>query len=98
MPGPSSKFGEQGITDMVGRNGYYTLISMVLNTARTPLPKVCPGAGAFPSRSGDQEHVIMSNAHRVGCIARLAIVGSARRWNGALRARHLPAWGAGSNP
>jgi 4-carboxymuconolactone decarboxylase len=39
-----AKFGEQGIIDMVGLSGYYTLISMVLNTARTPLP-----AGAAPS-------------------------------------------------
>jgi 4-carboxymuconolactone decarboxylase len=37
-------FGEQGIVDMVGLNGYYTLIAMVLNTARTPLP-----AGATPA-------------------------------------------------
>lgn len=36
-----SKFGEQGIVDMVSLHGYYTLIAMVLNTARTPLP---PGA------------------------------------------------------
>lgn len=39
-----SKFGEQGIIDMTGLNGYYTLIAMVLNTARTPLP-----AGATPA-------------------------------------------------
>jgi 4-carboxymuconolactone decarboxylase len=31
-------FGEQGLMDLVGVNGYYTLISMVLNVARTPLP------------------------------------------------------------
>ena len=36
-----SKFGEQGIVDMVSLHGYYTMIAMVLNTARTPLP---PGA------------------------------------------------------
>ena len=39
-----SRFGEQGIVDMVGLNGYYTLVAMVLNTARTPLP-----AGATPA-------------------------------------------------
>ena len=39
-----STFGEQGIVDMVGLNGYYTLIAMTLNTARTPLP-----AGASPA-------------------------------------------------
>ena len=45
-----SKFGEQGIVDMVGLNGYYTLIAMVLNTARTPLPAGGDaGAGAFSS-------------------------------------------------
>jgi len=31
-------FGEQGVIDLVGLSGYYTLIAMVLNTARTPLP------------------------------------------------------------
>ena len=34
-----SKFGEQGVIDTVSIMGYYTLISMVLNTARTPLPE-----------------------------------------------------------
>jgi len=33
-----AKFGEQGIIDAVGITGYYTLLSMVMNTARTPLP------------------------------------------------------------
>jgi 4-carboxymuconolactone decarboxylase len=31
-------FGEQGIIDIVGISGYYTLLAMVLNTARTPVP------------------------------------------------------------
>ena len=31
-------FGEQGVIDMIGISGYYTLLAMVLNTARTPLP------------------------------------------------------------
>jgi 4-carboxymuconolactone decarboxylase len=31
-----AKFGEQGIIDMVGINGYYTFLSMVMNVARTP--------------------------------------------------------------
>ena len=39
-----SKFGERGIIDMIGLSGWYTLVSMVLNTARTPLP-----AGATPA-------------------------------------------------
>jgi 4-carboxymuconolactone decarboxylase len=32
------KFGEQGVIDAVGVQGYYTLLAMVMNTARTPLP------------------------------------------------------------
>lgn len=36
-----ARFGEQGVMDLVGLNGFYTLISMVLNVGRTPLP---PGA------------------------------------------------------
>jgi len=31
-----AKFGEQGVVDTIGINGYYTLLAMVLNTARTP--------------------------------------------------------------
>jgi len=37
------RFGEQGVIDTIGLTGYYTMIAMVLNTARTPLP-----AGAKP--------------------------------------------------
>jgi 4-carboxymuconolactone decarboxylase len=29
-------FGEHGITDLCGLNGYYTLIAMTMNVARTP--------------------------------------------------------------
>ena len=32
------RFGEQGLMDLIGVNGYYAFISMVLNVARTPLP------------------------------------------------------------
>jgi 4-carboxymuconolactone decarboxylase len=32
------RFGEQGMIEMVGVVGYYTFQSMVLNTARTPVP------------------------------------------------------------
>lgn len=39
-----AKFGEQGIVDAIGLSGWYTLVAMVLNTARTPLP-----AGATPA-------------------------------------------------
>ena len=43
-----AEFGEQGIVDMVGLSGYYTLIAMVLNTARTPLrPGATPGLEPF---------------------------------------------------
>jgi len=31
-------FGEQGIIDMVGVAGYYSFLSMMMNTARTPVP------------------------------------------------------------
>ena len=33
-----AKFGEQGVVDAIGLSGWYTLVAMVLNTARTPLP------------------------------------------------------------
>jgi 4-carboxymuconolactone decarboxylase len=29
-------FGEQGVVDTLGITGYYTMLAMVLNTARTP--------------------------------------------------------------
>ena len=32
------RFGEQGVIDLVGVNGFYSLISMALNVGRTPLP------------------------------------------------------------
>lgn len=31
-------FGEQGVVDLIGINGYYSLLSMVMNAARTPRP------------------------------------------------------------
>ena len=41
--------GEQGVIDIVGIVGYYSLIGMVLNTARTPLPPgATPALGPFP--------------------------------------------------
>jgi 4-carboxymuconolactone decarboxylase len=33
-----SRLGEQGVIDAIGLTGQYTLLAMVLNTARTPLP------------------------------------------------------------
>jgi len=36
------KFGERGVIDLVGVSGYYTLVSMVLNVDRQPLPAGTP--------------------------------------------------------
>jgi 4-carboxymuconolactone decarboxylase len=36
--GAVARFGEQGVVDMVGVTGYYTFLSMVMNTARTAVP------------------------------------------------------------
>jgi 4-carboxymuconolactone decarboxylase len=33
-----AKIGEQGVVDVLGITGYYTMLAMVMNTARTPLP------------------------------------------------------------
>ncbi len=38
------RFGEAGVIDAIGITGYYTMLAMVMNTARTPLP-----AGAKPA-------------------------------------------------
>ena len=43
------KFGEQGLVDAIGLSGWYTLVAMVLNTSRTPLPPgVVPPLAPFP--------------------------------------------------
>jgi 4-carboxymuconolactone decarboxylase len=34
----ADQFGEQGVMDLIAVNGYYTLIAMVLNVDRTPVP------------------------------------------------------------
>ncbi len=36
------KFGERGVMDLIGVSGYYTLVSMVLNVDRQPLPEGTP--------------------------------------------------------
>ena len=42
-------FGERGVIDAVGIVGYYTLLAMVMNTTRTPLPAgVSPGLPSLP--------------------------------------------------
>jgi 4-carboxymuconolactone decarboxylase len=30
--------GEQGVMDLIGASGYYTLVSMTLNVAKVPVP------------------------------------------------------------
>jgi 4-carboxymuconolactone decarboxylase len=43
------KLGEQGVIDALGITGYYTMLSIVMNTTRTPLPDgVKPPLAAFP--------------------------------------------------
>lgn len=41
------RYGERGIVDLVALIGYFTLMSMVLNVARTPAPEV-PGVAPLP--------------------------------------------------
>ena len=43
-----ARFGEQGTIEMVGVVAYYTFQSMVLNTARTPVPPGAPSLPRFP--------------------------------------------------
>lgn len=44
-----AKFGEAGIVEATSMAGYYTLLAMVMNTARTPLPAGAkPALAAFP--------------------------------------------------
>ncbi|MFA9216786.1 MAG: carboxymuconolactone decarboxylase family protein [Sphingomonadaceae bacterium] len=33
-----ARFGEHGVVDLIGINGYYTFLAMVMNTARTAVP------------------------------------------------------------
>ncbi len=43
------KFGEQGVVDLTGLTGYYSMLGMILNMARTPLPPgKTPGLALFP--------------------------------------------------
>ena len=44
------KVGEQGVIDVLGITGYYTMLALVMNTARTPLPDgVKPPLAPLPS-------------------------------------------------
>ena len=42
-------FGEQGVIDLTGTIGYYTMLGMIMNVARTPLPpEKTPALAVFP--------------------------------------------------
>jgi 4-carboxymuconolactone decarboxylase len=44
-----SRFGEQGVIDIIGLCGYYTMLGMVMNVSRTPLPAgKTPPLAPFP--------------------------------------------------
>jgi 4-carboxymuconolactone decarboxylase len=44
-----NRFGEQGVIDIAGLAGYYTLLGMLMNTTRTPMPPgVKPPLATFP--------------------------------------------------
>jgi 4-carboxymuconolactone decarboxylase len=44
-----AKVGEQGVVDVIGIAGYYSMLAMMMNTARTPLPAgVKPPLTALP--------------------------------------------------
>jgi 4-carboxymuconolactone decarboxylase len=44
-----ARFGEAGVMDTLGIVGYYTLLAMVLNTARTPVTEgAAPPLPALP--------------------------------------------------
>ena len=44
-----AKFGEPGVVEAASLEGYYTFLSMVMNTARSPMPAgVKPALGPFP--------------------------------------------------
>ena len=50
-------FGEQGAVDLIGINGYYTLLSMVMNASRTPAPRTAAAplpllTGSLPAGPG----------------------------------------------
>ncbi|MEO8651679.1 MAG: carboxymuconolactone decarboxylase family protein [Hyphomicrobiaceae bacterium] len=43
------QFGEHGVIDMIGIHGYYSLLAMVLNVSRAPLPDgAAPGIDPLP--------------------------------------------------
>lgn len=43
-------FGERGVIDLCGIHGYYSMLAIVMNVARSPLPgDAKPGLGHFPA-------------------------------------------------
>jgi 4-carboxymuconolactone decarboxylase len=42
------QFGEQGVVEIIGLKGYYTMLAMLLNTSRTQVPGGKPPLSAFP--------------------------------------------------
>jgi 4-carboxymuconolactone decarboxylase len=43
------QFGERGVIDMIGIHGYYSMLAMVLNVSRAPLPEgTAPGIDPLP--------------------------------------------------
>lgn len=47
-----ARFGEQGAIDLTGINGYYALLAMTMNVARTALPAGGPAAPPLPPLVG----------------------------------------------
>ena len=41
------RLGEKGVVDLIGINGYYALLSMVMNAARTPVPEATAATRSF---------------------------------------------------
>ncbi|MGC3983056.1 MAG: carboxymuconolactone decarboxylase family protein [Steroidobacteraceae bacterium] len=48
-----AQFGEQGVMDLIGMVGYYTMLAMILNTAHSPLPDGAPAAFSVPDSAGE---------------------------------------------
>jgi len=43
------RFGKQGVVDLTGINGYYTLLAMQLNVAQYQVPKTAKKLERFPN-------------------------------------------------
>ena len=41
------RLGEKGVVDLIGINGYYAMLSMVMNAARTPVPEALTTLRSF---------------------------------------------------